>query len=517
LLLWAIDRKKILWMALAIGLGFLTGRPQVHVLSLLVGVAYAALRITQAWRESGRLPVSDAVAVGMAFGIGFCLGAAQILPTLCFVQESSREGGTVLGEWQHYTLSARHLRQMLVPGSFPDGWPEACSYPTIFVYAGVCAGLVRLFVARRGSRTDSVFWLLLAAVSLYVAFGGPGVYALSQDLPMIRSFRVPARFAYVASFAGLVVAVLAWHRMLASRENWSWLLLGIVSLDGTVAALAGRHTVVASAYDQRDETGSPRRYFSDSLWISPPEIEHLDKGTVERMFASLPPTRNLAMRYGLRSVQGYGEPCFEWFPKDKRRISPGMFRQFGAEILILDVQVDHPDLASIGSGPNWSAYRLRRPLPRAQIVYKTIRAKNREEAFMAASGPGFDPRREVFVDEDVPPVPSDVTTPGSVRVRSETTHRLVLEVDSAQPGYLVLFDTWAPGWSVTVDQAERPVRRANGLFRLVDVPAGHSVVEFEYLPPGFVGGLVLGILGVVASILIALRGARARRSRGYRS
>ena len=54
--------------------------------------------------------------------------------------------------------------------------------------------------------------------------------------------------------------------------------------------------------------------------------------------------------------------------------------------------------------------------------------------------------------------------------------------------------------------------RANGLFRLVRVRAGSSTVEFEYVPPGFLTGLLLSLLAVIALILIGMRNCAATRT-----
>ena len=49
----------------------------------------------------------------------------------------------------------------------------------------------------------------------------------------------------------------------------------------------------------------------------------------------------------------------------------------------------------------------------------------------------------------------------------------------------LLHDLYYPGWTVKVDGVERPVLRANILFRGVEVGAGHHVVTFEFDPLSF--------------------------------
>jgi uncharacterized membrane protein YfhO len=78
------------------------------------------------------------------------------------------------------------------------------------------------------------------------------------------------------------------------------------------------------------------------------------------------------------------------------------------------------------------------------------------------------------------------------------------------PGYLVLADTWYPGWRATVDGAPTEVLRANHAFRAVRLEAGEHVVDMVYRPTSvLVGGAVslaaLALLLVAASLLVRTR------------
>jgi hypothetical protein len=83
---------------------------------------------------------------------------------------------------------------------------------------------------------------------------------------------------------------------------------------------------------------------------------------------------------------------------------------------------------------------------------------------------------------------------------SENPNRLEIRIDTSESGWLVISDTWYPGWRASVDGADVPVVRANYLFRAVPVSAGEHQVVFSYQPASFYAGLVLLLL--VASILV---------------
>ncbi|MEK7785296.1 MAG: YfhO family protein, partial [Chloroflexota bacterium] len=66
-----------------------------------------------------------------------------------------------------------------------------------------------------------------------------------------------------------------------------------------------------------------------------------------------------------------------------------------------------------------------------------------------------------------------------------------------QNGYVVLSDTYYPGWRVFVDGEPQPLLRANYLFRAVAVPAGQHEVVFEYAPLSATVGLAVSIVSLV--------------------
>ncbi len=78
---------------------------------------------------------------------------------------------------------------------------------------------------------------------------------------------------------------------------------------------------------------------------------------------------------------------------------------------------------------------------------------------------------------------------------------------SGPAGYIVLADTFYPGWRVRVDGVEQPLLRANYLFKAVAVPAGEHEVVFEYAPFSVTLGLMVSIsaAGVWAALIIKLR------------
>src|SRR6185503_5696697 len=111
------------------------------------------------------------------------------------------------------------------------------------------------------------------------------------------------------------------------------------------------------------------------------------------------------------------------------------------------------------------------------------------------------PRRQILLEEDpgLPPAPNAASDP-PVRVRRWDRNGLTLEVQAPRPGLLYLSQSFFPGWRAEVDGRPRALRVANYAFQAVAVPAGRSVVELSYVPPGLKAGGAVSI----AALLVLL-------------
>ncbi|MCS7001250.1 MAG: YfhO family protein, partial [Dehalococcoidia bacterium] len=172
-------------------------------------------------------------------------------------------------------------------------------------------------------------------------------------------------------------------------------------------------------------------------------------------------------------------------------------------------------------------YENTRVLPRAFLVPNAyIPVQNTRGIYLVnflAEGP-FDPRREVvFEYRDAPPMAH--AQQNGARRAPDPTSRVVwedsremairLRVTSGIDQYLVVTDTYYPGWRARVNGVETPIHRANYLFRGIVIPAGEHVVEFTYEPPLFWLGfqITLGVaVGVIAAWAIWKIGSATARA-----
>ena len=148
--------------------------------------------------------------------------------------------------------------------------------------------------------------------------------------------------------------------------------------------------------------------------------------------------------------------------------------------------------------------RLPTALPRAYMVGQFHLAPS-PPAGLRYMARGFDRRREVVLEE----VPAASIGPGGAAqiTRYEDEEVAVALADSAG-GILVLSDTYYPGWRAFVDGVERPILRANHVFRAVEVAAGAREVVFLYEPDSFRYGLLVSVAAAGLWLGLAWGGRR---------
>lgn len=157
-----------------------------------------------------------------------------------------------------------------------------------------------------------------------------------------------------------------------------------------------------------------------------------------------------------------------------------------------------------GRGGDLDVQRLPAALPRAYVVGQFHLATS-PQAGLRYMARGFPMRREVVLEK----APAASVGPGGPAriVRYEDEEVAVALADSAG-GILVLSDTYYPGWRAFVDGRERPILRANHVFRAVVVPAGAQEVVFSYEPDSFRYGLLVSALALALWLGLAGGGRR---------
>jgi Bacterial membrane protein YfhO len=327
------------------------------------------------------------------------------------------------------------------------------------------------------------------------------------SLALRRALPADARSAAAAAVGWSLVVALAAGVVLAS----AWRRARLVSVLLALVCLADVGTV-AYGYQQTPPA-------SLAFQTTPPSINYLQAHAADRritgLWDTLPP--DTAMLYGLRDIREYDPPQPSLaYARTFHLINPARIgfwlsvagiRTAGRPLLnLLDVRY-------VIGPPN-------RPAPRGpatRLVYSGADAKIVEnlQASTRVSIPsaiiGEQSARAVVAALGAPGFPATGTVVmvgraragrGRARITHDGATRVEILAHMRRGGLVVLADTAARGWRVTIDgKTARPLT-VDGVARGVVVPPGTHLIAWSYSVPGLRDGLAITL--AAACLLVAL-------------
>ncbi len=150
-------------------------------------------------------------------------------------------------------------------------------------------------------------------------------------------------------------------------------------------------------------------------------------------------------------------------------------------------------------------------LPRAFVVHEAL-VLDDEAALAKLRSPDWQPDRTVILSDGtaMPATVSAGSGEDVVSIVEYRPERIQIDVTTSRPGYLVLSDSWYPGWTALVDGQPAEIHRADHILRAVTVGPGHHTVTFQYQPMSFAIGAIVSAASLLAAIGLSLFvGARA--------
>ncbi|MCB8938627.1 MAG: oligosaccharide flippase family protein [Ardenticatenaceae bacterium] len=192
----------------------------------------------------------------------------------------------------------------------------------------------------------------------------------------------------------------------------------------------------------------------------------------------------------------------------------------GVKYVITSETIELPKYIQVWQGEGVRIYENAAVAPRAYTLPLTATAVSDDS--LAAMTTQFDPRQFVNVETgdwrletiSVSSLQSPTSSPSPYQpatVTAYTNREAVLETAVTEPSWLILNDSYFPGWKAWIrpstapddEEIEVPITRVNGNFRGVMLQPGEWQVRFRYSPTSF----QLGALGSFMAGIILLFGA----------
>jgi len=156
--------------------------------------------------------------------------------------------------------------------------------------------------------------------------------------------------------------------------------------------------------------------------------------------------------------------------------------------------------------------------PRAYVVGRALPAANAREALALAQTANLRKLVVLEVGDEPPPVWETAVSPASqVAITEYVPNRITLQADLDDAGFVVLADTYFPGWRATIDGQPAPFYRANSIVRALYVPAGQHAITLTFLPLDFLVGTAVSLFTMLIIVGLLLYGWRYRLPQSQRA
>jgi hypothetical protein len=264
---------------------------------------------------------------------------------------------------------------------------------------------------------------------------------------------------------------------------------------------------------------APPRVYSTN---PPDDMRHPSTGTsahdaiIETRAALLP---DFGAAFGIEHFRSYQPAAEPRHMRVEKLPEPLLYSRllpvFGVDFAIIqDLTYTPPSRWELFREDPVSKVRIFRPrekLNRAFVARSAVGVRHSEEALAQLLSPGFRPGDTVAVECAVDPTDGEVADRGHATIVSYGSQRVEVAAVLTRPGFLVLNDSYAPGWRALVDGVEQPQCRVNSLVRGVKLSPGDHRVVYEYAPRSLAIGAGVSLASVAALLLLAARG-RSRPS-----
>ncbi|HUI06852.1 MAG TPA: YfhO family protein [Verrucomicrobiae bacterium] len=230
---------------------------------------------------------------------------------------------------------------------------------------------------------------------------------------------------------------------------------------------------------------------------------------------------NILMVYGLPTLGGYESLSPRAVPSLPNRTHDEFNRLLdlqNVKYVVTDPSVSLPaDRFKLRAEDDGVRLYLNKTcLPRLQFIPRWDVEPDHKRVLDRMTAGRFDPGATVFIEREAPvaaPGPSESTQRADVEVKQYGAQRIVVDVRCEQDGFLVLSDTFYPGWRARRNGQDTMLYRADYVLRAVFVPPGESEVEFYYAPLSFRVGAGISLGTVICVTVVGFWLALRRRPR----
>lgn len=553
LILWQIERLSLkptpgrtATLGVCLALPMLSGHLQTCLHVLLVGAAYALYRVRAgtpglATRSNPALGARGLGLTALAGVAALALAAPQWVPFVEYYAAS--QGKELLAALDTVTDFPRGqaLSFLVAPEAF--GSPHTHDYtgPTGFnvnhnEFVGGFISRAALVLAAFGLATgwrkrSSSFFATALLVAGLIAYKIPPFYEAARLVPVLGSTKL-MRLLLIVAFAACVLAAFGLEHLRRRNPKASHALVAasfaLVALD---LVLWGRGYNPAIELDKIAPETEVSRFLAREP--EPYRVLGVDNTTFlpnANLFHRVPmvsgydsieyrPLVELVSQLSTNPVAGFEEifaaagieePDSGFIKEiaffDRREALP-LASLLGVKYFLSEVSLPAPLLRRDEVPGPLGVFENPDVLPRAFVARDWRVVEDGDERVATLGSAALDPRVVLLESPPREGLAHTSSPPGVVRITAYEPRRIALTANMDAAGWVVLADTWDPGWKATANGEPLPIHRVDHALRGLLLEPGESELELVYDPATTRWSLRLSLLTGLLCALGWIRGA----------
>ncbi len=557
--------------ATTVALQIFSGHPQFTAYALMFNALYFLASIILEKQTFKKTIISTSIVI-LGLILGFGIGAIQLLPTLEFTQNSTRQSG--ISEESANFLSFRIQDLITFVSPFYDfnheprtperlaniGWP----FDERYSYIGIIPILLGLMVLPFVLKDKRVLILtFLGIFFLVLSFGNQSPIGILLRIPPLNMFRLPAKFTVFFQFAMAIAATYTLYVLLnkyrkdkpGENSNKKTVIIAtiivITVMDTTLKVYRLYPLVKGGEWYQTPSTVKAyiaqegvnqtdrlppilgqdynvqlqKQYFyqSPDLWnTKQTEVFKNNREILpafNMLYYKVPLLTNAINSAGLK-VNYYSQIENELFFAREKVISETqtsytetywkLARLAGAQYMIHDDTLHDENVeliakSSLTTGQDQiNLYKIKDPLAFIQIP-QNIQIIPETQTYQAILSDQFNPQTDLIISnaQAMNQTESPSSDDSTYTIKTQIPEQIQINITTTAPQYILIRQTFYPGWSASIDGKITEVLRANHAFQAVRIPdAGAHQILLTYSPTSFTTGRLVTIVSLVIYTLL---------------
>ena len=194
--------------------------------------------------------------------------------------------------------------------------------------------------------------------------------------------------------------------------------------------------------------------------------------------------------------------------QDTGLVSPELLGKFNVGTLVRVKPILFDSLTCLASGPLW-IYKNPYVFPRAYLAHRAAATSSDSETLSRINDASFGWPKAYFTGNQHAVLFSDSAYADDlVGIQNSEIDSLALTTFSRDSAYLLLTDTYYPGWQATIDGRSTPIVRANYSMRAVLLPPGNHTIVMRFDPLSFKIGKWISLGSLLLLLVIMIRSLR---------